>query len=69
MLTVDIYEFDKVWKKLRAKARSDWEFKDRLLSHPADVFEENGLELPEGLGIGIEVDTDGTMQLILPPDS
>jgi hypothetical protein len=52
---------DRVWGQIVAKAWSDEDFKQRVLSDPELVFAEHGLELPEGTGVIVhDEDTDTT---------
>lgn len=53
MLTVDSRDFQKAVSKVVAKAWIDEEFKERLLSTPAAVLEEDGLTLPTGAEVRV----------------
>jgi hypothetical protein len=57
----------KIFSQLIAKAWTDVTFKKRLLSEPATVLEEHGLEVPAGVTIRVVEDTDTLIHLSLPP--
>ena len=54
---------ERLWDQIVAKAWSDEDFKQRVLSVPELVFAEHGLELPEGTGVMVhDEDVDATTQ-------
>jgi len=58
---------DNPWAQLVARAWSDEAFKNRLLTQPAAVLKEAGLEVPEGLQLKVVENTERLCHLILPP--
>lgn len=58
--------YDK-FAQITAKAWMDEAFKRRLLSEPATVLQEYGLEVPPGVRIKVMEDTDTLVHLSLPP--
>ena len=52
--------------KIIARAWSDEGYKARLVSDPRSVFEEAGLDLPEGLDIRVVEDTPDVRHFVLP---
>ena len=52
--------------KIIARAWSDGGYKARLVSDPASVFEEAGLDVPEGLDVRVVEDTPGVRHFVLP---
>lgn len=50
-----------------AKAWSDENFKQRLISEPAAVLEEYGIEAPPGVQWKVVEDTAEVRHLVLPP--
>lgn len=67
MAEVQPQEWDKKVGQMTAKAWTDAAFKTRLLSDPAAVMKEYGLEVPAGVRIKIVEDTDTLCHLSLPP--
>ncbi len=57
----------KKMQQIIAKAWMDEGFKKRLLSDPAAVLKEQGLETPPGVEIRIVENTDKVFHLVLPP--
>jgi hypothetical protein len=55
------------YSALVKKAWADDAFKQRLLSDPVAVFNENNLAVPDGLQVKIMEDTDQVRHLPLPP--
>ncbi|HEV3263781.1 MAG TPA: NHLP leader peptide family RiPP precursor [Gemmataceae bacterium] len=61
----------KRWAQLVARAWEDEDFKCRLLSEPALVLEEEGIEVPPGREVRVvedeaEAEADGVVSLTLP---
>jgi hypothetical protein len=56
---------DKVWGQIVARAWADAAFKRRLLTEPATVLSENGMEVPAGVGVKVVDDTDKGLHLTL----
>ncbi|HEV3263782.1 MAG TPA: NHLP leader peptide family RiPP precursor [Gemmataceae bacterium] len=61
----------KWWAQLVARAWEDEHFKRRLLSEPAAVLEEEGIEVPPGREVRVaedeaEAQADGVVTLTLP---
>ena len=54
------------WGQLIARAWSDEGFKHRLLTEPATVLREAGLDLREGIHVKIMENTDSLGHLVLP---
>ncbi|MGH2984253.1 MAG: NHLP leader peptide family RiPP precursor [Solirubrobacterales bacterium] len=52
--------------KIIARAWTDEGYKARLVSDPRSVFEEAGLDLPDGLDIRVVEDTPGVHNFVLP---
>ena len=57
----------KLMEQLIAKTWADEAFKQRLISNPAAVLKEAGLEAPEGIELRVVEDTDKVVHLVLPP--
>jgi hypothetical protein len=57
----------KQWNKIVARAWSDEDFKQRLISDPASVLEENGITVPEGVNVQVKEASRSDGTLILPP--
>jgi hypothetical protein len=57
----------KSWGKIVAKTWADEKFKKRLMSDPAAVLKEYGLEADPGIQVKIIEDTDVIRHLTLPP--
>jgi len=57
----------KDWGKIVSKAWSDENFKKRLISDPAAVLRESGLEVPPGVEVKVVENTDKLLHLTLPP--
>jgi len=60
-------DFAKLWAQLVAKAWTDDKLRERLISDPQTVLEENGLSVPPGLEVRIVENTEGIIYLPLPP--
>ena len=60
-------DLDNKWKSIAAKAVTDEEFKKKLVDKPVDVMIENGLTLPEGVEMKVNVAKIQT--LVLPRDA
>jgi len=58
---------EKQWAQVVAKAWSDAAFKKRLLTQPAAVLKEAGVDVPEGLQLKVVENTERLAHLILPP--
>src|SRR3989442_1593129 len=56
----------KTWAKIVAKAWSDEVFKQRLLKNPEAVFQEYGLDTPEGVTFKIHENTNKVVHIALP---
>ena len=54
------------WAQIAAKAWADETFKNRLLSNPSAVFQEVGLEVPQGVQVRVVENTDQILHLTLP---
>ena len=52
---------------LVAQAWSDESLKERLISDPAAVLAEYGIDVPEGIELRVVEDTDEVCHLVLPP--
>jgi hypothetical protein len=50
-----------------AEAWADPAFRQRLLTDPATVLRERGIEAPDGVQVRIVEDTEQIMHLVLPP--
>ena len=48
------------------KAWTDEDFKQRLLADPATVLQENGIQIPPGVGVKVLEDTNDVNYLVLP---
>jgi len=48
------------------KAWTDEDFKQRLLADPATVLQENGVQIPPGVGVKVVEDTNDVNYLVLP---
>jgi hypothetical protein len=59
-------EQTKKMQKIIAKAWMDDEFKQRLLSEPTEVLQEEGLETPPGVEIRMLENTDNLLYMVLP---
>jgi Nitrile hydratase, alpha chain len=57
----------KQWGQIVVKAWQDNVFKKRLLTEPATILKENGVEVPAGLQIRVVENTDKLVHLTLPP--
>lgn len=57
---------DRAWGQIIARAWSDEDFKDRLVSDPRAVLAEYGIEAPEGVEIKVVEDTDAVRHITLP---
>jgi hypothetical protein len=57
---------EQVWGQIVARAWSDEDFKQRLLSDPRDVLTEYGLEMPDGAALRVVQDTPEVHHLVLP---
>ncbi len=57
----------KKMQKIIAKAWMDEGYKKRLLSDPAAVLKEQGMETPPGVEIRTVENTDKVFHLVLPP--
>jgi len=60
-------DFGKLWAQLVAKAWTDDKLRERLMSDPQSVMEENGLPVPPGLEVRVVQNTEGVIYLPLPP--
>ena len=54
------------WGQVVTKAWTDETFKNRLLSSPSAVFQEVGMEVPQGLQVRVVENTDQILHLTLP---
>jgi hypothetical protein len=59
-------DFQKAYAKLVARAWSDADFKQDLISDPIRVFEENGIQVPEGADIKVVENCEDLTHFILP---
>jgi hypothetical protein len=59
--------WQKQWSLAVAKAWSDEEFKQRLMTDPAAVLAEYGVEAPAGIELRIVEDSEQVRYLVLPP--
>jgi Nitrile hydratase, alpha chain len=57
---------NKAWAKIIAKAWSDEAFKEKLLSDPASVCQEYGIEVPAGVTLEVHENTKNRAHVILP---
>jgi hypothetical protein len=62
LLTKDSKESQKALSKLVAKTWLDEAFKERFISEPVTVLEENGLTLPSNVEVRVNENTLGEMQ-------
>jgi hypothetical protein len=58
---------DRLWHQVVARAWADEAFKRRLLSDPAAVLAEHGIDVPEEVAIRVVEDTPRMRHFILPP--
>jgi hypothetical protein len=63
---MDAKEFQFAWGKVVAKAWSDEEFKKQLLSDPAAVLKEHGINLSADVTLKVMADSAKEVHLILP---
>ena len=54
------------WGQVVARAWRDEAFKQRLLSDPAGVLREEGIEVPAGQQVRLVENTDQVMHLVVP---
>lgn len=54
------------WELLVADTWDDADLKQRLLSDPAAVLAERGIDIPEGVSVNVVEDTADTINLVLP---
>jgi hypothetical protein len=66
MAAAQSQEWSKKVGQITAKAWSDANFKKRLLSDPAAVFKDYGLNVPSDVKIKILEDTDNLVHFTLP---
>ena len=59
-------EQQKAMAKVIAKAWSDEGFKKRLLTEPAAVLAEHGIEAPAGVEVKVVENTDKLFHIVLP---
>ena len=52
--------------KVVAKAWQDEEFKQKLLSNPAEVLKDSGLNVPEGVEVRVVENDDKVVHFVLP---
>ena len=66
-----IAEHQKKWAVCVAKAWADDDYKQRLISDSAAVLKEEGIDVPEGVGIKVVENTQEVFHMVLPaaPDS
>ena len=57
----------KTWSQIVAKAWADDNFKKRVLSNPAAVLREHGVQMPAGVDLRVVENTDTVTHLTLPP--
>ena len=57
---------NQAWAKIVAKAWSDEAFKQKLLSDPAGVCKEQGVELPAGVTLQLHENTGSEVHMTLP---
>jgi hypothetical protein len=68
-----IQEYARKYSQIVAKAWDDEAFKQRLLTSPADVLTEHGIEVPAGASVRVAEEVgspdfrDGVISLPLPP--
>jgi hypothetical protein len=58
-------DFNKLWAKLVAKAWDDDQLRERLVSDPKSVMEENGLPVPPDVDVRIVQNTESVIYLPL----
>jgi hypothetical protein len=63
---MDAQEFQEFWGKVVGRAWSDETFKNRLISDPAGVLKENGIEVPAEVAVKVVEDSAKVSHLILP---
>jgi len=63
---MDQEERGKCWSKIVAKAWADEEFKKRLLSDPAGVLKEEGMNIPADLTFKAFENNDKVVHLVIP---
>ena len=59
-------ESAKKWSQVVAQAWADEKFKKRLLTEPAAVLKEHGIEVPAGMEVRVVENTDKVYHLTLP---
>ena len=59
-------DWSKKWASIVAQAWADDSFKKRLLTDPAKVLKEHGLQTPAAVRFNIVEDTDQVIHLTLP---
>jgi len=59
--------WDLKWELLVADAWADPKLKERLLSKPAEVFKERGIEAAAGQTIKVVEESDDVLYFVLPP--
>ncbi|WP_051261086.1 NHLP leader peptide family RiPP precursor [Desulfovibrio inopinatus] len=59
-------ERQKQWETIVAKAWEDEDYKQRLLRDPVSVFEEEGIEIPEGFSMNVVEAKEKEMVFVLP---
>jgi hypothetical protein len=64
--TVQQGSWQKQWGMLVAEVWADENLKQRLISDPASVLQEYGLEVPEGFELKVVEDTDQVRHLVIP---
>ena len=57
----------KQWAKVVAKAWADEDYKQRLMTDPASILTEEGMEVPEGVQISVVEATEKQAWIVLPP--
>jgi hypothetical protein len=57
----------KKWSQLVGQAWADEQFKQRLITKPAAVLREQGIEVPEGVEVRVVEPTDKLRYFVLPP--
>jgi hypothetical protein len=55
------------WSQIVARAWSDPAFKSRLVSDPASVLREQGVELDSGVQVQVHESTERVCHFVLPP--
>jgi hypothetical protein len=61
-----IAEHQKKWAVCVAKAWADEDYKKRLLSDAAEVLKEEGVNVPEGMGVRVVENTKNLVHMVLP---